>query len=71
MAAGTQRGALGAVALAVACAEGAARAVAPRDGTIAAVPVDAAEHFDAAQIARAKRYGRGQLALGAASCPRP
>ena len=66
VATGTQRGALGAVALAVACAEGAARALAPRGGTIASAPVDPAEHFDAAQIARAKRYGRGQLALGAA-----
>jgi STE24 endopeptidase len=66
VAADTQRGALGAVALAVACAEGAARALTPRDGTIAAARVDPAEHFDAAQIARAKRYGRGQLALGAA-----
>jgi len=62
-----QRGALGAVAVALACAEGAVRALAPRSGTIAAVPVDPAEHFDAGQIARARRYGRGQLALGAAS----
>ena len=54
------------MAVAVAFAEGAARALAPRSGTIAARPVDPAEHFDAAQIARARRYGRGQLALGAA-----
>lgn len=66
MAAGTRRGAFGAVALAVLCAEGAARALAPRHGTIAGVPVDPAEHFDAPQLARARRYGRGQLALGAA-----
>ena len=66
VAASTQRGALGAVAVAVAFAEGAARALAPRSGTIAARAVDPAEHFDAAQIARARRYGRGQLALGAA-----
>jgi len=55
------------MAVAVVCAEGAARALAPRGGTIAAAPVDPAEHFDAAQIARARHYGRGQIALGAAS----
>ena len=66
MVAGTQRGAFGAVALALASAEGAVRVLAPRGGTIAAAPVDPAEHFDAAQIARARRYARGQLALGAA-----
>src|SRR5579871_1658602 len=67
MASGSARGALGALAVAVLCAEGAARALAPRDGVIPAwAPADPAAHFDADELARARRYGRGQRALGAA-----
>jgi STE24 endopeptidase len=67
MASGSARGALGALAVAVLCAEGAARVLAPRDGVIPAWgPADPAAHFDADEIARARRYGRGQRALGAA-----
>jgi STE24 endopeptidase len=62
----TQWRTAGALAMAVACAEGAVRLLAPRGGAIVAVPVDAGEHFDAAHINRARRYGWGQLALGAA-----
>src|SRR5579862_4175443 len=67
MAASGGRRALGALAVAVVCAEGAARLLAPRDGVIAGVGrADAANHFGAEEIARARRYGRGQRALGAA-----
>ena len=54
------------LAAALAVAEVAALGLRPRDGVIAAEPVEPGEHFDAAVIARARRYGRGQLALGAA-----
>ena len=57
---------LGALGVALASAQAAAFALRPRDGLIAARRVDPLEHFDAADIARARRYGRGQLALGAA-----
>lgn len=55
------------LAAALALAEAAAVILAPRDGLIAARPVDPLDHFDAAQIALARRYGRGQMALGAAA----
>ncbi len=57
---------LAAFALAAAAAEAAVLALRPRDGMIAALPVDALEHFDTRDIARARRYGRGQLALAGA-----
>jgi STE24 endopeptidase len=60
------RGWVASLATAVALAEGAVVALRPRHGMIAAVPVGALEHFDPAEIARARRYGRGQLALGGA-----
>src|SRR5450755_4381573 len=62
----SHRGWLAALAAAVALAEAAVVALRPRHGVIAAAPVEALAHFDAAHIARARRYGRGQLALGGA-----
>jgi STE24 endopeptidase len=56
---------LAALGTAVATAEAAVLVLSPRDGLIAARPVDALEHFEAADIERARRYGRGQLALAA------
>jgi STE24 endopeptidase len=61
-----QRGWVGSLATAVALAEAAVVALRPRHGMIAPAPVEALAHFDAADIARARRYGRGQLALGGA-----
>ena len=61
-----QRGWVGSLATAVALAEAAVVALRPRHGVIAPAPVEALAHFDAADIARARRYGRGQLALGGA-----
>jgi STE24 endopeptidase len=55
----------GALALAVAAAEAAVMALRPRDGLIAAREVAAGAFFDGPEVARARRYGRGQLALGA------
>ena len=63
---GSERAWLAALALAVAAAEGAVIALRPRDGLLAATPVDAGSFFDAGEVARARRYARGQLALGAA-----
>jgi STE24 endopeptidase len=57
---------LTALAAAVAAAEAAVLALRPRHGTIDAQPVDALEHFDQRDIALARRYGRGQLALAGA-----
>ena len=56
---------IGALALAVAAAEAAVVALRPRDGLIAAREVQAGSFFDGREVARARRYGRGQLALGA------
>jgi STE24 endopeptidase len=53
-------------AAALACGEAAALVLRPRHGRLAAAPVDVAAHFEAADVARARSYGRGQLALGAA-----
>jgi len=50
----------------VAVAEAAALALRPRHGVPAARAAAAAAHFDAAEIARARRYGLGQLALAGA-----
>jgi STE24 endopeptidase len=55
------------LAAALALAEAAVVVLRPRDGLIEGQPVDPREHFDAAQIARARRYGRGQMALGGAA----
>ena len=41
-------------------------ALRPRHGVIAARPVEARAHFEELEIARARRYGRGQLALAGA-----
>src|SRR5579872_6643744 len=61
-----RRGWAGPLAAAVAAAQGGVLVLRPHDGVIAARPVDPLEHFDAEQIARARRYAYGQLALGAA-----
>ena len=63
---GSDRAWLAALALAVASAQGAVIALRPRDGLLAAIPVDSGSFFEAEEVARARRYGRGQLALGAA-----
>ena len=60
------RGWVGPLAAAVAAAQAGVVALRPRDGVISARPVAALAHFDAEEIARARRYARGQLALGAA-----
>ena len=39
----------------------------PRSGVPEPLPVDVSEHFSDEEIARARRYRRGQLALFAAS----
>jgi STE24 endopeptidase len=62
----SHRGWLAALAAAVALAEAAVVALRPRHGVIAARPVEALAHFDELEIARARRFGRGQLALGGA-----
>jgi Zn-dependent protease with chaperone function len=66
MAERSDRGWVASLAAAVALAEASVVALRPRHGVIAAGPVEALAHFDAADIARARRYGRGQLVLGAA-----
>jgi STE24 endopeptidase len=58
---------LGALVLAVAAAEAAVVALRPRDGVIEARRVAADSYFEADEVARARRYVRGQLALGAAA----
>jgi STE24 endopeptidase len=62
---GPGRGWAAAVLIAVAAAEAAVVALRPRDGLIAARELDACSLFDGAEVARARHYGRGQLALGA------
>jgi STE24 endopeptidase len=62
----SHRGWAGALAASVALAEAAVVALRPRDGVIAARPVDALTHFGEADIARARRYSHGQLALAGA-----
>jgi STE24 endopeptidase len=57
---------IAALAAAIGAAEVAVLVLRPHHGTIAARRVDALEHFDPADIAAARSYGRGQLALGAA-----
>src|SRR4051794_2315445 len=56
-----------ALALAVGVAQGAARALRPRDGLIAPAPVRVEEHFSAEELARARAFRRPQLVLGFAS----
>src|SRR5256885_9384272 len=56
-----------ALALAVGVAQGAARALRPRDGLIAPAPVRVEEHFSAEELARARGFRRPQLVLGFAS----
>jgi STE24 endopeptidase len=58
---------IAALAAAIGAAEVAVLVLRPHHGTIAARRVDALEHFEAADIAAARSYGRGQLALGAAA----
>src|SRR4051794_12059225 len=55
------------IALAVGAALAAVALLRPRSGVPEPVPVDVSEHFSAEEIARARRYRRGQLALFAAS----
>jgi Zn-dependent protease with chaperone function len=57
---------VGPLVAAVALAEVAAQALRPRTGLLDAAPAEVLAHFDAGDIARARRYGRGQLALGVA-----
>jgi STE24 endopeptidase len=52
-----------ALALAVVCGEAATAALRPRSGILAAAAVPVADHFSAAEIARARGFGRPQLAL--------
>jgi len=52
--------------LAIGSAWAATRLLAPRDATAAVDPVDLREHFSESEIARGRRYGRGQMALGVA-----
>jgi STE24 endopeptidase len=66
MAESSDRGWLAALAAAVAIAEAAVVALRPRHGVIAARPIEALAHFDAVDIERARRFGRGQLALAGA-----
>ena len=66
MEASARRGWVGPLAAALAAAEAGVVALRPRDGVIAAQPVAARSHFDAAEITRARRYAGGQLALAAA-----
>src|SRR4051794_4814234 len=56
-----------ALALALGCAQGAARVLRPRDGMIPAAPVRVEEHFSAAELRRARDFRRPQRALGLAS----
>src|SRR5256714_12913287 len=56
-----------ALALAVGVAQGAARALRPRDGLIARRPVRVEDHFSAEEPARARAFRRPQLVLGFAS----
>ena len=53
-------------ALAVACAEGASRLLAPRERLLDAAPVRLKDHFPAEDIARGRRYSRPQIAIGIA-----
>jgi STE24 endopeptidase len=56
-----------ALALATGVAQGAARALRPRDGIIPAAPVAVAEHFSADEVARARAFRRPQRLLGLAA----
>jgi STE24 endopeptidase len=59
-------GTIAAPAGALAAATLAARALRPRSGVIHAAPVAVDEHFNAAELRRARRYGRPQLVLSLA-----
>jgi STE24 endopeptidase len=52
-----------ALALAVACGEAATAVLRPRSGILAAHAVSASDHFSPSEIARARAFGRPQLAL--------
>src|SRR3954449_3111619 len=56
-----------ALALALGCAQAAARGLRPRDGIIPAAPVRVEEHFSAAELRRARDFRRPQRVLGLAS----
>ena len=56
-----------ALGAAVAAAQAAVLALRPRSGRVARTNVDAADHFSGEEIARARAYRRGQLAIFAAS----
>src|SRR5256885_181300 len=56
-----------ALALATGVAQGAARALRPRDGIIPAAPVAVADHFSAEEVARARAFRRPQRLLGLAA----
>src|SRR5689334_12940371 len=61
------RSAVGPVALAVGGAIAAVALLRPRRGVPEPLPVDVHDHFSREEIARARRYRRGQLAIFAAS----
>jgi len=61
------RGWLGALAVAVGVAEVGTRALAPRNPPPPVEPVRAEDYFTAAELARARAYGRPQMALSATS----
>src|SRR3954451_14272668 len=56
-----------ALALALGCAQAAARVLRPRDGIIAAAPVRVEEHFTPAELRRARDFRRPQRVLGLVS----
>src|SRR3954462_394108 len=56
-----------ALALATGVAQGAARALRPRDGVIPAAAVAVADHFSAEEVARARAFRRPQRLLGLAA----
>src|SRR5947208_16958276 len=56
-----------ALALATGVAQGAARALRPRDGIIPAAPVAVADHFTVEEVARARAFRRPQRLLGLAA----
>ena len=51
----------------MAAAQAAVLALRPRSGVPEPLPVEVSEHFTEEEVARARRYRRGQLALFAAS----
>jgi STE24 endopeptidase len=63
----SERGWIGALTLALLAAEAGTLALRPRNAPDRAAPVRAEDHFSPAELARARAYGRPQMALGAGS----